>query len=159
MPDPTEYKFIIRTDKPLSQRDKELQLAEIRSHVNRNTLHTSTKQQLQFVSCNRPSTNERPAASSKKVLNSHGSQEAITAVVAPLDSSDKAHGSGTLSLVKTLSRAMQHEKAAERYVGESDQVVSLNYSSPWHWCKGARVEPFNIVPWAADAAYEMDLSR
>jgi hypothetical protein len=153
----TGYKFIIRTNKPLSQKEQELQLADIRSHVIRNTLHSSRRQHLQFVSCNRPPINENQQVSSESVVNKCGTKEVTKDVVESQDPPSETRSFGAIPSANTKLRPNPDGESTEIVVYNSESESGRRNPSPWHWCKGARADLFNIVPSAAGAAYELDL--
>jgi hypothetical protein len=42
---------------------------------------------------------------------------------------------------------------------ELDIIQIASWRTPWHWTRGARVDPFNVIPWASDASFEMDIRK
>jgi hypothetical protein len=153
----TGYKFIIRTNKPLSQKEQELQLADIRSHVIRNTLHSSRRQHVQFVSCNRSPVKENQKASSEDAVNSCSAKATTKVVFQSRDDQNETQGSRATPPAKTRPRPSPDDEPDEIGAGDSESECARTYIGPLQWCKGARVDPFNVIPWAEGQAYEMDL--
>jgi hypothetical protein len=70
----------------------------------------------------------------------------------------ESSGNSKLDVASTRP-GRKESQSLEDVARELDIIQIASWRTPWHWTRGTRVDPFNVIPWASDAPFEMDIRK
>ena len=155
MPLEVRVKFIVHTGDRKDRRKEELLLSDARSHASRISHRESKWRRL------------------KAFLHNSAREQTLAGVLphqTDIDDARSGKVSPTASSASTAPIELSHGPSPQLFGTTADtpsdpdenalqMTILPTWESPWHWSKGARVDPFNCIPWVTEAPGEFDLRK